>query len=221
MARQLKIALTQISEGFDAAMREKYRPLAEAGQETIQEVSDRIKTAGRAHIAGAGFSIRWQNALRGEVYPKRKSSLNAAVLIYHKIPYADIFESGGTIRGKPTMFVPLSTTPRKLKGKALTADRYRREVGPLTLINRPGKKPILAAQMAVSERQARRGETGKVTVPKLRKGAAQSGIVRAVPLFVGVDSVTLKKRLSLTEVIDGEVNAIERIFTEKVSKKDL
>lgn len=221
MARTLKIVMKQITEGFGAAMREKYRPLAEAGKETIEEVATRIKQKGRSHIAQAGFSKRWQNALRADVYPKRKASLNAATLIYHKIPYADVFETGATIRGKPTLWVPLSSTPKKLGRNRMTAERYRQEIGPLSLIKRPGKKPLLAGKMAVSANQAGKGDLGKVTVAKLRKGAAKAGVIRAVPLFVGVDSVKIRDRFRLTEVIEREADQIEAIFVEKVATKDL
>lgn len=92
MTRGITITVKAITEGFDVALREKYRPLAEAGQETIIEIANAIKNAGRAEIAAAGFSARWQNALRADVYPKRKVSLNAATLVFHKIPYADVLK---------------------------------------------------------------------------------------------------------------------------------
>lgn len=221
MTRGITVTVKALTEGFDAAMREKYRPLAEAGQETIIEIANDIKIAGRADIAAAGFSARWQNALRAEVYPKRKVSLNAATLVFHKIPYADVFETGATISGKPTLWLPLSSTPKKLGRFKMTADRYAKEVGPLTLLKLPGKRPLLAAKMAVSGRQAASGDLGKVTLPKLRRGASGSGAIRAVPLFVGVDSVTLRKRFGLNEVIERAAGRIEAVFVDRVAKKDI
>lgn len=73
--------------------------------------------------------------------------------------------------------------------------------------------------MAVSGRQAASGELGKVTLPKLRKGASGSGVIRSVPLFVGVDSVTIRKRFGLSEVIEREAGRIEAVFTGNVAKK--
>lgn len=225
MARTIKIVMKQITEGFDAAMREKYRPLAEAGQQTIEEIATRIKQKGRSHIAQAGFSKRWQNALRADVYPKRKSSLNAAALVYHKIPYADVFETGATIRGKPRMWIPLDTTPKKIGRERMSVEAFRQNIGPLKLLNRAGKKPLLAAEMSATKAQIRRGFFGKVTLDRLRKGAGKIETRTQgrmlVPLFVGVDSVTLRKRFSLTEVIEREADQIEAIFVEKVAAKDL
>lgn len=221
----IKIILKQITEGFDAAMREKYKPLAEAGKETIEAVATEIKRQGRAEIASAGFSQRWQNALRADVYPKRKDSLNAAALIYHKIPYADVFESGATIRGKPRMWVPLDSTPKKIGRERMTADRFIHEIGPLKMLKRSGKKPLLAAPMTATKAQIRNGAFGKVTLDRLRRG---SGKIESkatgrmlVPLFVGVDSVKLKKRFALTEVIERAADRIEAIFVEKLANKDI
>ncbi|TCN30345.1 DUF6441 family protein [Sinorhizobium americanum] len=217
----MKIVYRALKGEFEQAMREKYQPLAEAGQETIQRVADEIKKRGRAHISQAGFSKKWQNALRADVYPKRKASLNAATLIYHKIPYADVFETGATIRGKPTLWLPLTSTPKKIGRFRMTAERFSKEIGPLSFIQRPGKKPLLAGKMAVSDRQAGSGDLGKVTLAKLRKGAAGSGVVRAVPLFVGVDSVKLRDRFQISEIIETEADKMGEIFVQRLSAKDV
>ncbi len=89
---------------FDEAMREMQRPMAEAATSAMQEAADNIKSEGRAKIASAGFSKKWQNALRVDAFPRRgKVSINAAAFAFHKIPYADVFEEGATIRGKPRL----------------------------------------------------------------------------------------------------------------------
>ncbi|MDK1386378.1 DUF6441 family protein [Sinorhizobium sp. 8-89] len=206
---------------FEQAMREKYRPLAEAGQETIVEIANDIKVGARQDIAAADFSKRWQNALRVDVYPKHKVSLNAAAMIWHKIPYADIFESGGTIRGKPQLWLPLTSTPKKIGRYRMTAERFSTEIGPLRLVKHAGRKPLLFAKMAVTEKQAAAADVGKVTVAKLRKGAAGSGVIRAVPLFVGVNSVKLRDRFSINEVVDRAVDRMGEIFVERLGKKAL
>lgn len=206
---------------FEQALREKYQPLAEAGKETIVEIADEVKTKARQDIASAGFSKRWQNALRVDVYPKNKVSLNAAALVYHKIPYADVFESGATIRGKPQLWLPLTSTPKKVGRYRMTPERFINEIGPLQLVRRAGGKPLLFGKMEVSRNQARSGDYGKVTLPKLRKGAAQSGIIRAVPLFVGVDSVKLRDRFSINEIVDRAVGRMGETFIRKLDAKDI
>jgi len=210
---------------FEQALREIYLPLAEAGQETIEEIANDIKVAARQDIAAAGFSKRWQNALRVDVYPKHKVSLNAAALIFHKIPYADVFESGATIRGKPQLWLPLDTTPKKIGAKKMTADLFAHEIGPLTLIKPPGKKPLLAAEISATKTQIRKGFFGKVTLARLRKG---SGKIETrtqgrmlVPLFVGVDSVKIRDRFSINEIVDRAVARMGEVFARKFETKDV
>ncbi|MEJ6845083.1 DUF6441 family protein [Sinorhizobium fredii] len=217
----LKLLYRAVKGEFAEAMREKYRPLAEAGQETIIETANEIKTAARQDIAAAGFSRRWQNALRVDVYPKFKVSLNAAALIYHKIPYADIFESGGTIAGKPQLWLPLTSTPKKIGRNRMSAERFSQEIGPLRLVKHSGRKPLLFAKMAVTEKQATAGDVGKVTLAKLRKGAAGSGVIRAVPLFVGVDSVKIRDRFSINEIVDRAAGRMGEVFVQKLDAKDI
>ncbi|MGM5087529.1 hypothetical protein E0H64_17685 [Rhizobium leguminosarum bv. viciae] len=221
----LKLLFRAVKGEFEQALREKYQPLAEAGQETIQEIADQIKVAARQDIASAGFSKRWQNALRVDVYPKGRVSLNAAALIYHKIPYADVFESGATIRGKPQLWLPLDTTPKKIGAKKMTAERFKREIGPLKLIKRAGKKPLLAADMSATKAQIRSGFFGKVTLGRLRKGSGQIDTRTQgrmlVPLFVGVDSVKLRDRFSINEIVDRAVGRMGEVFVQKLDGKDV
>ncbi|MEY9375072.1 DUF6441 family protein [Rhizobium leguminosarum] len=217
----LKLLFRAAKGEFEQALRETYQPLAEAGQETIQEIADQIKVAGRQDIASAGFSKRWQNALRVDVYPKGKVSLNAAALIYHKIPYADVFESGATIRGKPLLWLPLKSTPKKVGRFRMTADRFMQEIGPLQIVRRAGGKPLLFGKMSVSRNQAESGDLGNVTLAKLRKGAAKTGVIRAVPLFVGVDSVKLRDRFSINEIVDRAVDRMGEVFVQRLDRKDV
>jgi hypothetical protein len=221
----MKIVYQVLKGEFEAALRDKYKPLAEAGSAAMIETAETIKTEGRRDIASAGFGKRWQNALRVDVYPKRGVSLNAAALIYHKIPYADVFETGATIRGKPRLWLPLSTTPKKIGRNRMTAERYQKEIGPLRLIKRPGKKPLLAGEMSATTAQIRSGLAGKVTLARLRKGSGKVDTRTSgrmfVPLFVGVDSVKLRDRFSIREITKRAADRLGEIYLGKVAAKDL
>jgi len=217
----MKLIYAALKGEFEQALRDIYKPLAEAGSAAMIETAETIKTEGRRDIASAGFGKRWQNAFRVDVYPKRGVSLNAAALVYHKIPYADVFETGATIRGKPRLWLPLSSTPKKIGRNRMTAERYKKEIGPLVFIRRAGKKPLLAGKMAVSKGQAESGDVGKITISKLRKGAAGSGVIRAVPLFVAVDSVKLRDRFSIREITKQAADRLGEIFLGQVAKKGL
>ena len=85
--------------GFIRAITDGERPIAKAATAAVRETAEMAKSAGRASIAGAGFSRKWQNALRAKIYPPNRDSMRAAALIYHKVPYAEVFEDGAVIHG--------------------------------------------------------------------------------------------------------------------------
>ena len=207
----LKIFYQSVTGDFATAMEKAYRPMATAGKGALQEMAEIIKREGRADIAKAGFGRRWQNTFRVDVYPNgSKVSLNAAALIYHKIPYADVFEAGATIRGKPKLWIPLKDTPKKAGGRRMTPKIYDAEIGGLFPM-RIKDKTYLGAKLSLSKAQARTGQTGKITTTRLRKGRAAE-LTRAVPLFVGVDSVTLRDRFSLREITDKSAHRLGELF---------
>lgn len=204
-----------VKDEFAKALAEDYKLIAKPASAAMQEAANDIKTLGRADIAAAGFGGRWQKTFRVDVYPKApRVSVNAAALVFHKIPYADVFETGATIRGKPKLWLPLSSTPKKIGRKRMTPELYRKEIGPLFSINRPGKAPLLAGKIGVSARQRSKGTTGKVTASKLRKGASGAGITSAVPLFVGVDAVTLRKRFHLRQITDSTAGRLAQLYAK-------
>jgi hypothetical protein len=183
------------AEAMPAAFISMADPMAAAATAAITEVGMLAKTGGRASIAAAGFSTRWQNAYRLTIYPKRgKLSIDAAAYLKHNIPYSLVFEQGAVIRGRPMLFIPLSTTPRKLGTRRLTPKLYQREIGPLFTIKRLGKPPLLAAKIRVSKTFS-----GKPTLSQLKRGVAAGGRGRIIskPLFVGVSQVSLSKRFNV------------------------
>lgn len=209
MGAGVKFIVSALKGEFAEAMVEHYRPIAEAGSAAMRDAANDIKLRGRADIAAAGFGKRWQNTFRVDTYPKRGVSANAAALIYHRIPYADVFETGATIRGKPTLWVPLSSTPKKIGRKRMSAKNFRREIGPLQFI-KGGRRPLLAARISV--RSAKAKTPGRVTLAALRRGAIGGGPVRSVPLFVGVPSVTLRDRFSLREITRRAADSLPQLY---------
>jgi hypothetical protein len=122
---------------FKKAMTATYGQIAHAATGAIKEAADLAKSASRANIASAGFSTRWQNALRANVYPQSGESVDAAALIFHKIGYAGIFEHGGPIAGKPLLWLPIE---KNLPGgNRLTPKKWIAQFGPLQAVKRGGK----------------------------------------------------------------------------------
>ncbi|MFL9499232.1 DUF6441 family protein [Rhodopseudomonas palustris] len=190
-----------------------YSKIAGAINDAFADCAVNYKTAVRAHIRAQGFSNNWANAWRTKKYPERGNAMDPAVFGWHKIPYSDVFESGATIRGKRgLLWLPLPTLRTGTKRKMTPAKLAARGVKLFSIKGR--KRPILAANVRVSGKTAqqkaevwrtantyrgRNSAAGRMfTIARLLKGSASKrGHVISVPLFFGVQSVTLRKRLDV------------------------
>ena len=176
----LRFAVSDVARGFvDTIVKEIQRPIAKAATATIREVGEIAKRNGRVSIAASGFSRKWQNALRVNIYPPQGDSMRSAAFIYHKIRYAGVFEDGAVIGGQPLLWLPLPGVPIR-RGRPMTAAQYARSVGPLVSVQRPGKPPLLFASPRAGRRSRR----------------ASAGAERK-PLYVGLTSVAIAKRFDI------------------------
>lgn len=202
---------------FAEAMRGLSKPIAQASTEALRTAADKVKTDARQSISAAGFSKRWENALRVDVYPKNGNSMNAAAVIHHKIPYADVFESGATVRGKPKLWIPLSTTPKKVNRKTMTPENFTAAIGPLFPIKAKNGVEVLAAKMTVGKATLKAGPPYKVRPQMLRKGAAGQGITVAVPLFTGVDTIRIPKKFNITEIVQKARDDLPNLYLKSLN----
>jgi len=207
---RIKFVVAAAVGKLEEAFNDMLDPIAVASKNAMSAMANDIKLQGRINIGAAGFSTKWQNAFRVDVYPKgKRPSASAAALVYHKIPYADVFETGATIRGKPMLWIPLPSIPRQINRRKMTPDMYVQKIGPLFSIKRgPGKPPLLMAKISKNKR----GGVGKITNKKLRVGASGAGASTAVPVFVGVDAVSLRKRFDLRFITDTNVNRLYELY---------
>lgn len=187
-------------------------PMAKASTAAVREATEFVKVGGRQNIAAAGFSKRWQNTLRSQNFPKRGISLRPAGYIFHRIPYAGVFEDGAIIRGKPLLWVPLKNTPKKLGRRRMTPSNLTQETGQrLHTIVSPGGKPLLGARVGLSRTNARRARP-KITQAALRRGPGGTGIVRTVPLFVGIDVANIRKRFNISGITRSAVRRLPSLY---------
>lgn len=209
----LQAAFTSAQIGASNSM---YASIEEAATLAIREAGSQLKTEGRAEIAAAGFSKKWQNAWRVNFYPANGFSIDAAAYAYHNIPYSLVFENGATIRARAgLLWLPLPTVPKKGRRKQASARQLAQSGVKLFTIKRAGKKPLLATSL----RGSRKGFPGDkaVSLAKLRKGpAGKNGVVQALPLFVGVPSVTIRKRFSLAGVAGSIRGRLGEIYFAKL-----
>ena len=182
------------------------KPMAKAATKTFREAAKTIEVGGRANISAAGLGRKTTTEFRVLASPRRQFSMTPSLRGYHRRGYINIFERSGTIPGKPLIWIPLPTAPVKIAGKRTTARAFAQHVGPLTSINRPGRAPLLAGQ-------ALRAVTGgrRATVAQLQSGVRRAARRRAggrgrgpvlVPLFVGVRTAHIRKRLAVSPIYD-------------------
>lgn len=200
-------------------------PMAKAATRTFREGAKLIEREGRVNIAGAGLSRRWVFGFRVFSFPRRQFSLDPVIKGTHRIGYANIFETGGTIRGRPLLWIPLPSAPAKIGGQRITPKLFIDQVGPLVSINRPGRRPLLAGQSLRAV-----GAGGRATVGQLKTGARRAAAGRrpgsrarrpvAVPLFVGVPSAHIGRRLNISPIYDrvrGQLGSMYRRHFEAAS----
>ena len=219
MTRRLKARVDRKQGAFIKAFMAAEEPIARAATAAITEAGNEIKADARAQIGAAGFSRRWQNALRVDHYPKGSQvSIEAAAHIYHRIHYAWVFDEGASIHGSPFLWIPLSHAPQKIGRFRMTPRRYP---GPLQFVRRPGRPPLLVAQLGLSRAKAKTG--GKITLAAAKKGLAGGGrnrVIRNVPMFVGISTVRMQKRFRITEIIGRAANRLGGLYFRHLKVDD-
>lgn len=186
---RLKVSAIGGLKSYRKAFRRQYGFIEEAASFGLDDVGTDIKNQGRLSIASAGFSKRWQNALRVTRYPRRETSVNAALDIRHKVPYAGVFEYGATIKGKPFLWVPAKGVPRKRGRNTVTPSYFHRNIAPLRAINVRGR-PYLVANVA----------TGR---GRRRKNKRTGGSIAQRPniIFIGVRQADHKKKFDVSGAV--------------------
>jgi hypothetical protein len=111
-------------------IRDKQRPVAEAAVAALSETAANAVEEGRRNIAGAGrFGPSWQEGLqyRTEGAAEGAPSLQAKAIIFHRFGVAGVFEHGGTIEGKPLLWIPTARggPPAGKSGKKLVSATVR------------------------------------------------------------------------------------------------
>lgn len=85
-----------------------YDRMAQAITASTNMAASMIETLGRIDIAESGkFGMRW---IMGLHVTANGAMGNMRISMTHDIPYAGIFEAGGTIHGNPLLWIPLSGT---------------------------------------------------------------------------------------------------------------
>lgn len=137
----VKVDVSFPRDAFEKAFHDNEPALAKAMTLAVNKTAAEMLAAGRGAVATSGLGPRFTNALRMQTFPG-KDSLRPAALVWHRIPYAQVFEDGATIRGKPLLWIPVGRT-RSEKQRARAAAKGAQ----LFTLNRPGKPPLLARRV--------------------------------------------------------------------------
>jgi hypothetical protein len=132
----VKFTFSEREGAIEEALKEIASEIREAQKAAVQGAANEAVNEGRANIARAGFSQRWQTALTSRFYPNDPSD-DPAALIYHKYPFAGVFERGITISGRPLLWLPIEQNlPRGIH----SPKQYGK---PMVSVNIAGKPPLL------------------------------------------------------------------------------
>lgn len=180
---------------LDVAITSKIK---QASTEAMEDWSKIALRAGRKAIRGGGgrftSSPRFSRALRVNVY--ENTGLDPAAFFYHKVPYAGIFETGGTIRGRPFLWLPTDAVARGIK----TPKQFKRFYPGKTLrtARRKGKPPMLVADLGTY---------------KLKRGGFRP---KFIPVFVAVPSVDINKRFAVRKAIEAALPELGELYARKM-----
>lgn len=93
----------------DAAKAQSAR-LRKAIISTAYKIAAEVQQRGRVDIAQAGsFGPNWIFGLRAFKQRKEAGTRRTIVTVKHNIPFAEIFEEGGVVKGRPLLWIPIST----------------------------------------------------------------------------------------------------------------
>lgn len=220
MSEALKLLVAATRGDFDRAVQAATKEVADADAATMREVTDLAKTGGRRAIASAGFSVRWQNALRSRIWVNDADRVGGtAGQVSLQSSYGGIFDKGGDITGKPTVWLPiLDNLPRSTT--KWTPSAFNAQIGKLSFVPAGnGHGPMLVGKVAI-------GKAGKTKSAPLRGNSARAArsrtnffvrsAAKTLPMFVGLESVHIGKKFDIEAAADVAMKQYPDIFAKNL-----
>ncbi len=202
--------------------------LARAVTGAFRDGAKELQAQTRTAITSAGLGPRFARQFKAFAFPRRQFSLSPVIRGWHARAfkrsrighYANIFARGGTIHGKPLLWIPLPTAPKRIAGQRPTPRLYVKEIGPLVRLHGHGA-PLLGGQ------SLRAVEGRSATVAQLKTGArnahnrAAGGKGRAtvtVPMFVGLPSVRIPRKLNMDAIFGRVRQDLPALFRQRMQQ---
>lgn len=167
----------------------------------MREAGTGLKAAWRAQITGAGLGARLARTIRSEAWPKGRTSLNAAALVWSKAPViVRAHDTGPLIRSKSGFWlaIPTPAAGKSIRGGRVTPLEWERRTGlRLRLVYRRTGPSLLVAEGRLNTR-------GRAVASRSKTGRG----LMTVPIFLLVPQVKLRKRLDLARDAERAVDSV-------------
>ncbi len=217
----MKLTYTYKKGEFAQAIADIKKPIAKAATAAMKDTAELAKKGGRASIARAGFSSKWQNALRADVYPAGKASMSPAAVIRHKIDYAGIFEEGATISGNPLLWLPIEANlPLQSGGRRWTPKAAAAVLGPLRFVKTASGRPLLVAMVVVSPHSgvplALPSRANSRKGARARAAFGKGAKTRPLPVFVGISTVTISRKFAIRDAVLEAANEFASFYDQHI-----
>lgn len=198
---------------FQKNLDDSYNVMLKASSAAVRDAGSATQKAVKANLAAGGFPSRWQNTVKATYRP---AGTPTSVHIYSTINFLSVFQNGARISGKPYLWLPLPDIPQKVGSSPMRPALFIAKYGPLKSA-RHSSVPLLLGQIAVPDS----GRIGKKTIAKFRRARGAKNVAW-VPVFVGISTVQLRKRLNYTAILRaGQQFLLERYneYVEKFANK--
>ena len=200
-----------------AGMEVEVRTISKAVTAGIKEAGRGLKGGLRKQVVAAGLGPRLARTWRERTYPRNKSSMRAATLVWSKAPQIiRTFDEGAVIRSKSGLGLAIPTPAarkRGVGGKRINPSNFpEHRFGPLRFVyrrNAPSLLVVDSVRINKSGRVGRRAKGGAFT----KTGRMKQGVATVV-MFIMVPQVRLKKRLDIKR----EVKRWERRLPGLINK---
>ena len=193
-----------IAGSIMADMESEARTISKAVTAGIKEAGRGLKGDLRKQVVAAGLGPRLARTWREKTYPRNKSSMRAATLVWSKAPQIiRTFDEGAVIRSKSGLWlaIPTPLAPKRgVGGKRIKPSNFpEHRFGPLRFVyrrNGPSLLVVDSVRINKSGRVGRRAKGGAFT----KTGRMKQGMATVV-MFIMVPQVRLKKRLDVKREI--------------------
>ncbi|MBT3399003.1 MAG: hypothetical protein HN904_09645 [Victivallales bacterium] len=195
----MKLAATMAGSVL-ADMESEVRSISKAVTAGVKDAGRGLKGDLRKQVIAVGLGPRLARTWRETTYPRGKSSMRAATLVWSKAPLIiRTFDEGAVIRSKSGLWlaIPTPAAPKRgVGGKRINPSNFpEHRFGPLRFVyrrNGPSLLVVDSVRINKSGRVGRRAKGGAYT----KTGRMKQGIATVV-MFIMVPQVRLKKRLDV------------------------